>query len=582
MILLTGLYYDPDPGRRAELLECLQRNIEADRLDEIHLFVEDPTVPEDLRSHPALNSAKVRLIAHGRRVTFRDLFAYATQQLPGRAVIIANADIFFDHTLARLDGYDLSGQLFCLSRWDVQPDRSVSLFDHHDSQDAWIFQAPIRDFPCDFNMGVLGCDNRLAWEAENAGLIISNPCRSLRANHLHLSEVRRFSERLAGETRVVPSKFLGTPWLWFVVPCMGRLDDLRQTIPSLLTQKRSSYVLVDYSCPDDAGVWVHENYPAATVVEVAERTRFKGAEARNRGAAAVDGDGILCFLDADVSAAPAFSEHVLNCFEEGSYLVPDRSGPGVDSALVCSKAAHTEAQGFDEMILDWGDESTEMKTALARSGVAERSFPASLLSHRGHHDASARSFRTIRDREISRAIYTSYTRAKSAILEGTGGNGVSSGAMREIYSAIACRHLNEREQTWDLSCAAVAYSETMGYTIARLEPGASSHNNELRPFTLIPELLRGKQFTQVVSRSVSPVEVEFLCSGKVYVLVGNDWEGYHLATSWLRRAGCREGLPLVKTQPGPAFEVWSLAGERGEQLVLPTQVMLVADRIVRK
>ena len=223
-----------------------------------------------------------------------------------------------------------------------------------------------------------------------------------------------------------------------------------------------------------------------------------------------------------------------------------------------------------------------MKVAFGRSGVAERSFPASLLSHRGYHDASARSFRTIKNRELSSAIYTGYARTKSAILEATGGNPVSREAMREIYSAIARHHLNERGQTWDLSCAAVAFHETMGYTVARLEAGASSHNNDLRPFTMIPEQLMGRLFTQVVARSVSPVEVEFLCSGKMYVLVCNDWEGYYLATSWLREAGCKEGLPLVKTQPGPAFEVWSLAGEAGEQFVLPTQVMLVADRIVPK
>src|SRR5882762_2723310 len=170
MILLTGLYHDADPGRRAELIECLQRNMEAVQVDEIHLFVEDPTALYELKSHPVINSPKVRLIAHGRRETFRDFFAYANRHLQGRAMIIANADIFFDHTLARLVGYDLSGQLLCLSRWDVQPDGTVSLFDHYDSQDAWIFEPPIRDFPCDFSLGVSGCDNRLAWEAENAGL----------------------------------------------------------------------------------------------------------------------------------------------------------------------------------------------------------------------------------------------------------------------------------------------------------------------------------------------------------------------------------------------------------------------------
>jgi hypothetical protein len=180
MILLTGFYEDVDISRRGEFLECLRRNVVNNRLDEIHLFVEEPLrLDQLLTAYPLLGSAKVRLTAHGRRVTYQHLFAYANRHLPGRHVIIANADMYFDHTLARFDGYDLAGKLLCLSRWHVRPDSSAGFFDHPSSQHAWIFQAPICGFPC--NLGVLGCDNRLAWKAEHAGLATSNPSRSLRA-----------------------------------------------------------------------------------------------------------------------------------------------------------------------------------------------------------------------------------------------------------------------------------------------------------------------------------------------------------------------------------------------------------------
>lgn len=342
-ILLAGSYYDPDPRRRGELLECLRRNVENDRLDEIRLFIEDAIAAQDLKTQPQLGSPKIHLINHGRRVKFNDLFSYANRELAGCTVIIANADIFFDQSLARLDGYDLSGKLLCLSRWDVQPDGSSIFFEHPGSQDAWIFRTPIQEFRCDFHLGMPACDNRLAWEAADAGLAVSNPGRSLKAHHLHLSQIHRYHEgqRLSGPTRNVAAEFLG-----------------------------------------------------------------------------------------------------------------------------------------------------------------------------------------------------------------------------------------------DLSSAAIAFRETMGYTIARLSLGASSHNNERRPITMIPEPLLGRQFTQVVAYAVSPIKVEFLTSGKFYVLVGNDWDGYHLATSWLSKQACREALPPLETNFVPAFEVWSLAGKAGERLVLPTQVMLVADRIV--
>jgi hypothetical protein len=349
MILLTGFYEDADPARRGELLDCLRRNVENEHLDEIHLFAEGTLqVDRLLKVYPLLADAKIRLIPKGRRVTYRDLFAHANNQPPGRRVIIANADIFFDETLGRLDGYDLSGKLLCLSRWDVWPDGSAHFFEHPASQDAWVFQTPVRDFFCDFNLGLPGCDNRLAWEAAQAGLVLSNPSRSLRARHLHLSGVRRYSERqrLAGPTRPVPAGFLDTP----------------------------------------------------------------------------------------------------------------RPAPS-------------------------------------------------------------------------------------------------------------------------LPCASVAFRESMGYTVARLEPGASSHNNDPRPFKAIPGALAGLEYTQVVSMSVSPVEVEFLTPGKLYALAGTDWDGYWPATTWLSENGFREDLPPVETRRGTAFEVWSLVGEAGERFVLPTQVMLAAERL---
>jgi hypothetical protein len=207
-VLLTSFYEDPDPGRHGEFLESLRRNLANELLVAVHVFLEDLLDPDRLRTtYSQFGDAKVCLVSHGRRATYEALFAYANRRLAGRRVIIANADIYFDRTLALLDGWELQDELLCLSRWDVRPDGSAALFEHTESQDAWIFDAPIREFTCDFHLGVLACDNRLAWEAANAGLTLSNPARSVRAYHLHLSRVRRYSasERVAGPTQAVPA-----------------------------------------------------------------------------------------------------------------------------------------------------------------------------------------------------------------------------------------------------------------------------------------------------------------------------------------------------------------------------------------
>lgn len=361
MIALVGLYVDASAERFCEFLACIERNTANRRIAGVHVFIEEVVDPARLSTqYPQLASPKVRLVSHGRRVTYRDLFAYANRELPGRRVIIANADIFFDNTLSRLNGHSLAGQLICLSRWDLHSDGSWRLFEFDSSQDAWIFQSPVPDFHCDFHLGILGCDNRLAWEAERAGLVLSNPSRSIRAYHLHSSGVRRYTQaqRLYGPTRGIP--------------------------------------------------------------------------------------------------------------------------PG-----------HLDAAGVP----------------------------------------------------------------RDAIVSGN-------------------RH--------DIPCAAVAFHETMGYTIGHLQLGVSSHNNDVRPFTAIPERLAGRSFTQVVSCAVSAVDVQFLSSGRVYVLAGTDWDGYYFATAWLGGNGEAEPMPLVETCHRPAFEVWSLLGERGDQFVVPTQVMLVSDYLEQR
>lgn len=362
MILLVGLYRDPSAERMREFITCIERNAANRAIAEVHVFLEGDMDPAGLATEfPQLASPRVRLIPVGRRQTYQDLFAYANRELAGRRVIVANADIFFDHTLARLDGYELTGWLLCLSRCDIHGDGTWSLFDFESSQDAWIFDAPIREFACGFHLGLLGCDNRLAWEAAAAGLAVSNPSRTIRAFHLHVTSIRRYTseQRLYGPTRGVPP----------------------------ITLEASPLVL-------------------------------KAAEAR-----------------------------------------------------------------------------------------------ASDL---------------------------------------------------------------------DTPCAAVTFHETMGYTVERLALGVSSHNNDERPFTAIPATLAQRQFTQVVSHAVSPVELEFVSAGRVYVLAGTDWYGYFAASSWLGEVARPEPVPLLETSHRPAFEAWSLVGGCGDRFVAPTQVMLVSDHLERR
>src|SRR5207253_8661572 len=100
MNLLVGFYNEPKGARAGEFIQCLERNATNPHLDTITVFVEDrmPVSEAQARFSIFLQS-KIRLVAHGQRLTYKYLFGYANQHFSGAGVVIANADIFFDETL---------------------------------------------------------------------------------------------------------------------------------------------------------------------------------------------------------------------------------------------------------------------------------------------------------------------------------------------------------------------------------------------------------------------------------------------------------------------------------------------------
>lgn len=193
MILITPAYPEPHDARRAELREALARNIQSRLFTKIIVAAE---------GNPQYLPAGVAVVNTGRP-TYRDLFELA----PPGPVVVANSDIFFDATLKKLAGYDLRNKLLCISRREVDRfGRLGKLHNPYRSQDAWIFNAPLKPFPCGFPLGVMGCDQRLAYEAGAAGLAVSNPCLTIGVWHLHFSGVRRHTKaRLPGRyARLAP------------------------------------------------------------------------------------------------------------------------------------------------------------------------------------------------------------------------------------------------------------------------------------------------------------------------------------------------------------------------------------------
>ena len=121
------------------------------------------------------------------RPHFAELFTLCE---PGMVNVIANSDIYFDNGIltARPD----HGECFALSRWDIQPDGTAKHYDQPDSQDVWVVYDGPHCIPATFPMGVPGCDNSLAHILIQAGYRVSNPSKTLKGYHLHLTHYRSY------------------------------------------------------------------------------------------------------------------------------------------------------------------------------------------------------------------------------------------------------------------------------------------------------------------------------------------------------------------------------------------------------
>ncbi len=145
------------------------------------------------------------------RPTFAEMF---TLCLPGYVNVIANSDIYFDHTLREQAHKLHANEVWALSRWDDKGGSNLFPYHRPDSQDAWIVRSGPWSVQAPYPMGVPGCDNAIAHVLHSMGLELSNPCRTVRAIHLHLTGYRTYG---AGRGR--PKELCIPPPYKMLHPC---------------------------------------------------------------------------------------------------------------------------------------------------------------------------------------------------------------------------------------------------------------------------------------------------------------------------------------------------------------------------
>lgn len=129
------------------------------------------------------------------RMTFNDFFRIANNYTGENDInVISNLDIYFDKTVVNYSKVEF-GDFWCLARWDLKKNNEIVHCNRPDSQDVWVFRGRMNKIDAPFEMGKMGCDNRLAYLAKEAGLNVLNPSKTIKSIHVHTSNIRNYKKR---------------------------------------------------------------------------------------------------------------------------------------------------------------------------------------------------------------------------------------------------------------------------------------------------------------------------------------------------------------------------------------------------
>jgi hypothetical protein len=117
-ILLSSIYPENNPARRAEFLHCLKTNFDNSSIDQIILFSESqPSQSFGAEIDQFIKEKSIRVVYIQNRPTYHDFFLYSNAHLSGRKIIIANTDIYFDDSISHIAKSKIEKEFYVLTRW---------------------------------------------------------------------------------------------------------------------------------------------------------------------------------------------------------------------------------------------------------------------------------------------------------------------------------------------------------------------------------------------------------------------------------------------------------------------------------
>jgi hypothetical protein len=190
--IIIQFYNEKNKDRKEELLIALTENLNNPYVKTIINLLEKDSehVPIEIKNHEKYCEYEL-----GKWYTYKDVFDFCNENLKGEYCCIINLDMMLDKN-SRWDNMkkDIdNGYIYALSRHEfdylndkIELDSNFVKLFHCNTQDGWFFKSPVNINDCDFEIGLLGCDNGIADRIMKSGYKLMNKAIEYKLLHIDM------------------------------------------------------------------------------------------------------------------------------------------------------------------------------------------------------------------------------------------------------------------------------------------------------------------------------------------------------------------------------------------------------------
>lgn len=188
MNIYIEYFESQNDNRKKEIIESIKHNISFNFINNYYIF-------SSAFSWLNLKDERIHQIKIIDRCTFGYIFNFANSVSNKENInILINNDITLTESFESINIDDST--FYCITRYENETDKNpVSIKGW--GQDTWVWKGK-NMIPLDkvnFYMGILGCDNRLAYEASLVYSNVNNPAYKYKTIHNHKSNIRTYNKK---------------------------------------------------------------------------------------------------------------------------------------------------------------------------------------------------------------------------------------------------------------------------------------------------------------------------------------------------------------------------------------------------